>query len=292
VSRLERLLVPVLPSGISQWVLPRARRLFEAPGASVTLLSVSPPGRAEEARSRLDPLLDALARDGIHALTELREGDPAEEIAKAAPEHDLIAMATHGRSGLGRLLSGSVAFKVLQHTRVPMLLVRPLRSDEESVSPLETSRPAEFRSILVPLDGSTLAEDILAHVEPLARRFDSRVVLFTAIPGGPEEAAARRRAAESLERPAHALASVGLRVSTEIRTGPAAGEALGVIRDLDLQAVAMTTHGRTGAARALYGSVAESILQQADVPLLVIRNRPQGTAARPRPARAGRQDSK
>jgi nucleotide-binding universal stress UspA family protein len=83
-------------------------------------------GRLAEAREYLAPLATQLAARGVRARTEVRRGDPVLEIAAVAAEvgADLIAMTTHGRSGLGRALFGSVAEAVLRRVEIPVFLMR------------------------------------------------------------------------------------------------------------------------------------------------------------------------
>jgi nucleotide-binding universal stress UspA family protein len=83
-------------------------------------------GRRRDAEEYLAPIAAALRAQGIDVSWQVRRGQPAEEILAAAREGniDLIAMATHGRTGLGRLLFGSVAEMVLRHAPVPVFMIR------------------------------------------------------------------------------------------------------------------------------------------------------------------------
>lgn len=83
-------------------------------------------GRRRDAEEYLAPIAAALRAQGVETTWEVRRGHPAEEIIAAAREQhaDLIAMATHGRTGLGRLLFGSVAEVVLRHAPVPVFMIR------------------------------------------------------------------------------------------------------------------------------------------------------------------------
>ena len=79
-----------------------------------------------DAEEYLAPVAIELRKQGVRVRTQVRRGQPAEEIVAAARDTgaDLIAMTTHGRSGLGRLLFGSVAEAVLREGRVPVFLMR------------------------------------------------------------------------------------------------------------------------------------------------------------------------
>jgi nucleotide-binding universal stress UspA family protein len=84
-----------------------------------------------DAEEYLAPLAAELRRRGINVKTQVRQGDAADEILKAAHESnaDIIAMTTHGRSGLGRLLFGSVAETVLRSSELPVFLMRSTEAD-------------------------------------------------------------------------------------------------------------------------------------------------------------------
>lgn len=284
----RRILVPLDGSAVSRWVLSRSERLLAQPSTEVRLLGVADATGAQaadplfRADPRHKPLHDELASlkasllaRGIAAEAEVLFGDPATEILREAAtnEVDLVTMATHGRTGLNRLLFGSVALKVLQACPIPMLLFRPLLRYDDSLSPVERTDPARFQRVLVPLDGSAVAEEVVPALERLARALQASLHLFTAVPGGAEEPAHRRDAETYLARWTRIFSSIGIDATTEIRAGEAASEALDCVRERGLDAIAMTTHGRSGLKRAVYGSVAEKILSHAEVPLLVVRSR-------------------
>ncbi len=288
MSVWKRLLIPLDGSPLSAWALSRAKNILEQPGVAVTLLQVveTTEERAQDLAFQVEPrhkdahdalaaLRDDLLDRSIPARAEIRFGDPATEILReiAAGGHDLVAMTSHGRSGLARVMFGSVALKVLQASPAPLLLFRPLQRPDGTLSPVETSDPARFRHLLVPLDGSEAAEEILPAVEGFARTFGSKLHLFAAVPGGSEESQHRRVAEEYLGRWQALLGNRGLKPLIEIRTGSAPEEALFAVRDLGLDGVAMMTHGRRGMPLALYGSVAERILRDSGVPVLLLRNR-------------------
>jgi nucleotide-binding universal stress UspA family protein len=282
----KKILVPLDGSEISRWALERAQALIRQPGAVPTLLGVAEaaPPHAGELAFQVDPRhrplhdLLAAARDdlrgrSVQAEAKIRMGDPATEIVREIHEggHELVLMATHGRSALGRVLFGNVALRVLQASPVPVLLFRPLQRPDGTLSPAETREPAGFRRILVPLDGSEAAEEILPEAGRMARTFESQLLLLRSVPGGAGVEA--KAAGEYLEAWKTKLEAAGLRAGWAVREGRAAEEALAVIRERSVDAVALTTHGRTGAARAMYGSVAERLLRDAGVPVLAFRNR-------------------
>ena len=143
----NRLLVPLDGSSVAEAVLPYARRLAGGRGSHLILVQVVTPTpvaaaleapaaaqivaeadeRARvEAHTYLERMSVRLQRDGREVTPLVLLGDPATVITNVAREHavELIAMTTHGRTGLGRLMFGSVAEHVLRHAPVPVFLVR------------------------------------------------------------------------------------------------------------------------------------------------------------------------
>jgi nucleotide-binding universal stress UspA family protein len=150
-----------------------------------------------------------------------------------------------------------------------------------------------YRRILVALDGSATAEQVLPHVEALAERFGSTVVLLRAVtpperlmaavvePGtgvgvDPETfqnigQAERADAREYLEKTAQRLEARGLSVDIEAPEADAADVIVARASEQDVDLIAMTTHGRGGLGRLIFGSVAEAVLRAAPCPVLLVR---------------------
>jgi nucleotide-binding universal stress UspA family protein len=199
----------------------------------------------------------------------------------AADKGTLVTMATHGRSGINRWLLGSVAEKVLRGTTNPLLLVR---ATEEA----KTEGEATLKSIVMPLDGSELAEGVLPTVAELAKTLKLAVVLFRAysIPtgayaGGEDYYAAnyeelltamREEAVDYLEKKTEAVKKLGVaNVSCVAKEGFAADEVISQARKSPDNLIAMCTHGRSGIKRWALGSVTETVVRHSGDPVLVIR---------------------
>ncbi|MCO5168956.1 MAG: universal stress protein [Planctomycetes bacterium] len=275
-------LVPVDGSSLAEKVLGPARPLIDALEASVVLLRVVPSRgtladvevEADEAGAALQRLQDRLEREGLRCQAKLVRGDPAEQILafSRALRPDYLAMATHGRSGVSRLVRGSTAERVLRHASAPVLLCNP-----DVLAGAEGAPTPPFRRILVPLDGSDLAAEVLPHVERLARVYGSEVLLLTVEPYeytlAPTPLVASPtdpRALEALvEGPRARLTRAGAPTSVMTAHGVVPIEVLRAARDCDL--VAMTTHGRGGASRWWFGSVAEQVVRHCTTPLLLVR---------------------
>jgi len=213
----------------------------------------------------------------------VEKGQPEQVIIEtaAADKGTLVTMATHGRSGMNRWLLGSVTEKVLRGGTNPMLLVR---ATEEG----KTDGGATLKSIVVPLDGSELAEGVLPAVAELAKTLKLAVVLFRAynIPysayaGGEGYyavnyngllTAMRDEAVDYLEKKAEAVRKMGItEVSCVAKEGFAADEIISLARQSPDNLIAMCTHGRSGVKRWMLGSVTETVVRHSGGPILVLR---------------------
>lgn len=193
---------------------------------------------------------------------------------------DLIVMATHGRSGFSRMWLGSVADALVRSARKPLLLVRT-ESEEAPVL------PTKLANVLIPLDGSLLAESIVPHALDLGEGASTTFTLLRVVPPvwtSPEimsepdtisEGALRERITESrqyLTSVADRMKGDGLNVKCEVVVGTAAAATiLEYTRRREVDVIAMATHGRGGVQRLILGSVADKVLRGAEVPMLVYR---------------------
>ena len=172
LSRYHSVLVPVECSAFSEATLPLALSIAERAGATLQAVHVHAPVASEYANSELASDLDAAAIEREYGYlnglakrlacfsparvtTTLMTGPVAETLAEVAGGSDLIVMATHGRGPLSRFWLGSVADKLVRKSPVPIVLVRP---QEEGI---DLAHKPVLHHILIPLDGSELAEQIL-----------------------------------------------------------------------------------------------------------------------------------
>jgi nucleotide-binding universal stress UspA family protein len=201
-------------------------------------------------------------------------GDRAQRIIETAADVDLIIMATHARGPAGRAILGSVSDRVVREGPTPTLLVR---GDYQLASPPLTR-------IVVPLDGSSLAEQALPVAVELGNALALRVHVVRVIEPArdrPTAAAVRpgeraKHASSSLEAARAELQERVARlpdddviVTSEVRSGPVVSELRASIRPRDL--VVMTTHGRSGVRRLVLGSVADALVRGASAPILLVR---------------------
>jgi len=136
-----------------------------------------------------------------------------------------------------------------------------------------------YTNILVTLDGSSVAEQILPQVKELARLTGAeisllRVVLVHTFPGadpGDAQLEALREAEDYLKGVGEQLKREGLKISIHVRYGHDAGEILDHAKRKEIDLIAMSTHGRTGVGRWVLGSVAERIIRHSPKPVLLVR---------------------
>jgi nucleotide-binding universal stress UspA family protein len=233
--------------------------------------------RDASARVYLDRVAEPLRAQGRAVETTVATGDVAGRIANSATDADLVVMTTQGHGAVQPMQYGSVADRISRISPTPMLLIRA--GDQPVVAP-------PIARILVPLDGSALAEQALPMAMDLAADLGLPVHLIrvvdlsvlheaTTMGAYPPEALARTEetmksvSAAYLAEQANALRERDLPVTREVRVGPAAPELLKVIRRGDL--VVMTAHGHGGARQWLLGSVAYKLINLAKGPVLLVR---------------------
>jgi nucleotide-binding universal stress UspA family protein len=264
----NRILIPVDGTESVEEILLYVTAITPRSDTHVTLLHVLPPSRqASSGHSHADEIHDALSQDGWKVSRELRMGDPVDEIVKLAllQPATMLMMSTHGRSGLERIREGSVTEQVVKLSPCPVFILHTMRPDTS-----ESRGDALFRRILVPLDGTPTSAAILKCVERFAKFHDSDVIIFhdeLEGSGSPEKKSVIR---EAIEAQSIALANTGLSVSLELSTyRHPIREILNRIDDLNINLVAMATHGETGERRALDESVTAEVIRHANCPLLV-----------------------
>ena len=298
----SKIIVPLDGSTAAECALPLVRGLARRLAIPVQLLSVIDLREISRQVSAAEGLfLDRLAEDesrhsaeylgkmatslgGVAVTTQCDTGSAAETIVEtaAADKNSLIIMATHGRSGLNRFLLGSVAEKVLRGSANPLLLVKASES-------IATQGEAALNSIVVPLDGSDLAERVLPAVAELAQKLDLEVFLMRAyaIPYGAYSAGEgfydpvhlegllamlKQETFDYLESKVAELKRRGVaKVSYVAKEGLSADEIIKFARETPANLVAMSSHGRSGIKRWVLGSVTETVVRHSGDPVLVLR---------------------
>jgi nucleotide-binding universal stress UspA family protein len=292
-----RILVPLDGSATAEKALPYARalaRTLEIPITLIAVIHTAADFSTEKAR-HLDTLIEDSVRNGEEYLRKISqtlsgasiqyrvEKGRAEDaiITNAAADNGtLITMATHGRSGLDRWLLGSIAEKVVRGANNPVLVVR---ANEEASSEGEAAPD----SIIVPLDGSPLAESVLLYVVELAKAFHSKVTLFQSYslkqiifnfeeytPDLDElKGELKWEAMSYLDEKVAELKSRGLvDVFCSVTEGDAAETIIEMGKAAPDTLIAMSPHSGSTIKRWVLGSVTEKVLRHANNPVLTIRS--------------------
>ena len=304
----DRILVPLDGSPMSERVLCYATRISLGLSIPIHLMQVCdsvPETMSDPARGRYvsnitqgrldhatDYLNDIKRKMPVKEITcAPYEGDAASVISREASKtpNSLIAIATHGRSGLTRWLLGSVVDTVLHRTKNPMLIVRSHGNDKsEPEMNLET--------IIAPVDGSPLSEEVLPHVASLAYALNLKVTLLEAVATVEELSAmtgyqrlegvgglhfpssekrardASNQAVEYIKGLENDLKDRGVaNIDHIVKRGPASNVIVDTASETPGSLVAMTTHGRSGPSRWALGSVTDCVVRHSGDPVLVIR---------------------
>jgi len=296
-TAFHSILVPVDGSILAEAAIPYALTLAERARSKVQFVFVY------EDRFNLEPVelawqyllrVTARARErlGDSVSSALLHGRVAATLVKQARKigADLVIMTTHGRGGLERAWLGSVTDQLIRRIGIPVLVIRPA----DGVAAPQ-SQPSE---ILVPLDGSTLAETALQPAAALARLWDAELTVvqivypdpIVAEPGRavPETsiqeltAIARASAEEYVRLAAERLRGSGVKASgmALMGTDGPAQQLRELARPGQVSLIAIATHGRGGIRRLVLGSVTDKLVRTAEVPVLVVPPVP-----RTRPAR-------
>lgn len=290
---ISKILVPLDGSQAAEAVLSYIEPISTATNARVNLLAaVDRPrdwgedtgrdlkGERHEAESYLRGIQARLtSATGNDVEIEVVASEPAAAILAASErqQSNLIAMTTHGRSGVARWVFGSIAAKVLHGTKTPLLIVRPPTEDKQSDAP-------DLTKMLVPLDGSELSASVLPFAADLAKSMGASIVLFHAVfepvmtyPGA--EAVFDAGALKGMDAGAHEyLAAVALDLDAKgVKTNRAVaiGNAMdGIVWAAGRESaglIVMSTHGRSGIGRMVLGSVADAVVRRSALPVILVR---------------------
>jgi nucleotide-binding universal stress UspA family protein len=285
----RRVLVPLDGSALAERAIPYAKTIAKTKGSELILFTVSIASVEQLDRpmkAYLELNTKELQSQGIKASTAIAYGNVADEIINFADKNniDLIIISTHGYSGFKRWVLGSVARNVLYGTCVQVLLIK---SKAPKVSQIE------LKKLLLPLDGSVFSEAPIPSIEELTKGTEAELVLTVVSEPPPVPAYGDRpinptwekhrdvlwtetqhQASEYLKKVKARLEKQGTKIKTQVIPGE-----LGRVAESIMQAaqkekvdlIAMTTHGRTGVSRWVYGSVATRIVGESLQPVLLIR---------------------
>lgn len=220
-------------------------------------------------------LRNKLQEEGYSVTVHLAKGNAAQLIVDVAVQEqaDLIAMTTHGRTGFRRWVLGSIAEQVLKTAHQPVLLVR---------STVAASNPPHPTRLLLPLDGSPLAESVLPQAQSIALDTGATVLMAQVIQPstevGTRDGLSITQPSEQVSTAQHYLQTMaeqlrqaGVKVETHLYCGKPAEAILKAASDEAIDLIVMSTHGYSGFTKWVYGSVANEVLHKALCPLLLNR---------------------
>ncbi|HEX2912375.1 MAG TPA: universal stress protein [Chloroflexia bacterium] len=315
----KKLLVPLDGSMLSEKVLPYAVRLANRIDASILLLRIvdapaykpvsyeQQQSLIEAAGNYLAEVVKTLANPELQVSTPPQRvetkvvfGEPVKEICELAlfEKADLIVMSTHGRSGLSRLLMGSVASQILHNTALPVMLLRPFtqKNDQllvETLYGIGEQNVCCFDEsngrILLTLDGSEVGEVAIEPAVELARKLNATVYLLRVVhPFNPvtygdmiglgydrNDAATNLKEAIDdgmmyLNEVEKLLNAKGVPCVKTVRSGVTAMEIIDYVQQIEPNAIVMATHGRGEVGHLFMGSVAEEVMRQSHLPVLMV----------------------
>jgi nucleotide-binding universal stress UspA family protein len=291
----KNILVPLDGSPVAATALPYAQALAARMGARLILVRAAhlqrPLGDAAdqqrviaEAEDYLTVHARQLAKQGFQVETGVPYGVSAAKwiLEEIDLRHaDMVVMATHDRIGPDRWVHGSVAEVVVGHASVPVMLVGPTHAPQ-----LAERLAAERPVLVVPLDGSELAEAALPLACEFAATFGGHIVLVGIVPEpsdlvaapsgvttylGDDYAALQTDAQNYLTGIGNQLASDGVSVAVSVHSGNPAQHIAATAGEYGAAAVVMGSHGRTGIVRSILGSVAGQTLHHSPCPVLLVR---------------------
>ena len=300
MSGFRSILVPLDGSDYAVQALPLAERLARQTGAALHLVLVHQatpawyiPGAAfpamvdieDEARCREQQYIESVAARSsagtpLSVTSTILDGDISTVICQFVKDKkvDLVVMTTHGRSGLSRFWLGSVADKLMRSLDIPVLITHPVHDGDIT--------HAGIRRILVPLDGSGLAESILEQARTIARLADAELILGMVVEPIPvllppmqyPLAPPQDEEAREIEGRLY-LHAVGGRLLAEgfqsrikvVRGRNAARQILQLAAREHCDLIVIATHGAGGLDRIIMGSVADQVVRGSAVPVLVLR---------------------
>lgn len=298
MTTCQRILVPLDGSALAERALPAAVTLAQAFSTTTPcelhLSRVVPPIMValeptlytetihlgeEESKSYLAAVALEYGESSVPIITAAETGSVAESIIHYAQEQNvqLIVISSHGRSGLSRWVYGSITDKVLRQSCCATLIIR------EQVEQIA----GKFKKILVCLDGSALAEKVLDSALSLAQCSQAEIILLRVVEPANllfdmETADQVQESVNALERgEAEAYLNNLMQkipptegaLSSRTLLGAPADTIIDFAQEQQVDLIAMSSHGRSGVSRWIYGSVAEKVMRGAKCATLIMRGK-------------------
>jgi nucleotide-binding universal stress UspA family protein len=236
----------------------------------------------KETETHFDPLIQSLRRERIDVELQVQFGSPETCILEVSRQKQatMIAMVTHGYSGIRRWAIGSITDRIVHNATIPVLVVRG------SHTPPSVQKPP-IRNILVPLDGSEFSKRALPTASTIAARARAKMHLTYVLPPVSDQPAlvrvvvsqesfekslekTRIWAEDYLNQTAEELRKKGLQVSTHVTSGHTAEKIIDEAEQHHSDLIVMATHGYSGIQRWSLGSVTDKVLHATTTPLIIV----------------------
>lgn len=280
--KFSNILIPLDGSDFAEQAIPLAQTLSQMAEGKLTVVTVMRTsgaprglplasnrldGDLTEHENYLDEITQQLNGTGFNSRYLIGHGSVADEIVNIAQNHqaNLLVMSTHGRSGIGRLLVGSVAEQVIQSSSIPILLTKP-NADQNLGAPT-------FGKLLVTLDGSTAAEQVLPFTQSLATHFKSEIMLLS-VPDDLLGDGQKVNLRQYLGDVAEWLKRDGLIVDTSVTGSSPAHTIVSQAEFQSADLIMLATRGLGGSERLMFGSVADTVIRNTNRPLFLVPVRP------------------
>ena len=304
--RIRNILVPIDFSETSIRAIETAKGLARRFGASVHLANIhesyypgsfleseipfagAPLTYLENTRESAERhLIDLAGKHKITGTCEVEVGGPAfDGICRIARKirADLIVTSSHGRSGVQRVLLGSTAERLVQHSPCPVLVTRERKKAPHGRLKSPKPGPGRINTIVVPVDFSHASLDGLKYAIQFASKVKAKIIVLTVIHFGfaytadgyamydlsPLEEAARAAAEREMQLFIRRVRFGAVKFETAIEIGPPMHQICAFARERKVDLIITPTHGYTGFKHVLIGSTAEQVVRRATCPVLVV----------------------
>jgi nucleotide-binding universal stress UspA family protein len=297
--KIRNIIVPIDFSKMSVQAIQIAKQLARRFGASIHLAHVRQSNYTADfvapafmtyeqvgEQTALEELKKVASECGVASATcdVLGGAPPFDEICRLAQTvpADLVVMPTHGRTGLKHVFLGSTAERIVQHSSCPVLVTRG--------SALQANNGSRFRikTILVPVDFSNCSREGLRYAIAFANEFGAKMILLHAtylgyiysaegapvydIPG--LQKAARKTAERKMRELVRCVNFGAVKFETAFTDGSPVIDICAFAKNHDVDLIITSTHGFTGFAHVLIGSIAEQVVRHAPCSVLVVPSHP------------------
>ena len=302
--KVRNIVVPIDFSKMSVQAIQIANQLARRFGASIHLAHVRQSNYTADfvaptfvtyeqvgEQTALKELKEVASECGVSSATcdVLSGAPPYDEICRLAQTipADLVVMPTHGRTGLRHVFLGSTAERIVQHSSCPVLVTRGTTVKSRNGS------QAGMKTILVPVDFSNCSREGLRYAIAFANEFGAKIILVHAtylgyiysaegtaiydIPG--LQKAARKIAERKMRELVRSLNFGAVKFETAFTDGSPVIDICAFAKNHDVDLIITSTHGFTGFAHVLIGSIAEQVVRHAPCSVLVVPSHPQVRAA-------------